>query len=190
MHPADLKQALLDLGLDKPGLAGLLGVTLRAVNMWSAGDREVPGPAAAYIRLLQSLPAALQAKEIAQLRRGDQIMYDGMYAVEYEGKAGRGAAVLVFMDGVVFGHDGGVRYDGTYAPSPGEPGKMEMRLWLTVPPGVALVQGVAPQPAEYRFEIHVSVRPRGNAPLNVQTPYGPVVSQLRFLRPLPDQLAA
>ena len=190
MNTENLKQAMIALGLSKSELARLLGVTLRAVSMWDSGDREIPGPAVAYLRLLQSIPKALQAKEFAQLSKGNPMLYDGMYLVKYTGRDGEGATVLVFIDGIVFGHDGGVQYDGAYAPSPNESGSMDLQLCLTVPPGVALVQGVPAQPAEYRFEIRIRLPARANAPINVQTPYGPVVGQLSFLRPLPSQLAA
>ncbi len=190
MQADDLKTALVEIGLEKSDLARLLGVTLRAVNMWMAGDREVPGPAGAYLRLLRSLPPALQAQEIATLSKGDGIMYDGLFAVEYSGLTGRGAATPVFSNGVIFGHDGGVAYDGTYAPSRSVPEQMEIQLWLTVPPGVPLVQGVPGQPAEYRFAIRTSIPARGVANQTVQTPYGAVDYALRFLRTLPDALAA
>ena len=188
MQREDLIRALADLEIGKSEFAMLLGVTVRAVGMWSSGDREIPGPVAAYLRLLQSLPGALQVREMARLSKGEAIMYDGMYRVEYQGIEGAGTAALIFQNGIVFGHDGGVIYDGDYAPS--EPGLMDLHLYLTVPPGVALVQGVAPQHSEYRFEIRARVPARGNAPLKIETPFGIVVCRLSFLRPLPSSLAA
>ena len=185
MQSNDLQIALVKLDLEKAELAALLGVTLRTVHMWIAGDREVPGPAVAYLRLLQSLSRELQAKEIA-LSKGQMIM-DGMYRVDYAGSTSRGSAALVFQkDGTIFGHDGQVSYDGTFSPSLIEPGKMDLNLQLTVPSGVALAQGVAPQPAEYQFAIRVQIPPRSKSPINVPTPYGPIISQLCFLRPLPN----
>ena len=189
MDTKDLVAAMAELGVGKSELARLLGVTVRAVNMWCTGDREFSGPAVAYLRLLRSLPRALQVAEITRLE-GKPMTYDGLYYVDYVGQAGQGNVTLVFMDGMVFGHDGGVQYDGTYMPSPGAPGHMDVSLLLTVPAGVALVQGVPAQPAEYRFPIAVRVPARGQVPLTAETPYGAIAFQIRYLRPLPDKLAA
>lgn len=189
MDAKQLIEALSALGLGKQGFARLLGVTVRAVNMWCAGDREIPGPGIAYLRLLQSLPRAMQAAEFAKLEN-NPMSYDGLYYVDYAGQSGTGNVTLVFMDGIVFGHDGGVQYDGTYAPSPNAPGHMDLRLKLVVPPGVALVQGKPAQPAEYNFEINVRVPARGQVPLRTETPYGPIAFRISYLRPLPERLAA
>lgn len=196
MDAKQLNDALVALSLGKQAFARLLGVTLRAVNMWCSGDREVPGPAVAYLRLLQSLPRALQAAELAKLE-GTTMSYDGLYYVDYAGPAGTGNVTLVFLDGFVFGHDGGSRgesggvlYDGTYVPAPGAPGHMDIRLKLVVPPGVALVQGNSAQPAEYNFTIDVRVPARGSAPIRKETPYGPVAFRISYLRGLPGTLAA
>lgn len=189
MDAKQLIDTMATLGLEKPTLARLLGVTVRAVNNWIAGDREIPGPAEAYLRLFQSLPRAMQAAEVAKLEN-NAMTYDGLYLVEYEGRAGTGSAALVFMNGVVFGHDGGVQYDGSFEPSPGLPNHMDVRLRLIVPPGVALVQGVPPQPAEYNFTINVRVPTSGRTPLRADTPYGPVAFQIGRLRGLPERLAA
>lgn len=189
MDSIQLNDALVALGLEKRGFARLVGVTPRAVDMWCSGNREIPGPAVAYLRLLQSLPRALQAAELAKLE-GTVMSYDGLYFIEYVGSAGHGNVTLVFMDGIVFGHDGGVYYDGTYEPAPGAPGHMDLRLKLVVPPGVALVQGIPPQPAEYNFDINVRVPARGVAPLQTETPYGPVAFRISYLRALPAMIAA
>lgn len=189
MDAKQLNDALVALKLGKQAFARLVGVTLRAVNMWCSGDREVPGPASAYLRLLQSLPRALQAAELAKLE-GSTMSYDGLYFIEYVGRQGQGDVTLVFMDGIVFGHDGGVQYDGTYEPAAGAHGHVDVRLKLVVPPGVALVQGVPPQPAEYNFDINVRVPARGTAALQTETPYGPVAFRISYLRGLPGTLAA
>lgn len=189
MDAKPLIETLSELGLGKQGFARLLGVTVRAVNMWCTGDREIPGPAIAYLRLLHSLPRALQAAEFAKLEN-NPMSYDGLYFIEYAGRVGEGNVTLVFMDGIVFGHDGGVQYDGSFDPSPGVPGHMDVRLRLVVPPGVALVQGVPPQPAEYNFTINVRVPTSGCSPLRADTPYGPVAFQIGRLRGLPERLAA
>jgi hypothetical protein len=190
MDKTQLTDALRDLSLSKPELARLIGVTARAVNLWSSGERDIPGPAIAYLRLLQSLPKALRTQELARINQENHMKYDGMYAVEFVGRTGDGICALVMMDGCVFGHDGGVHYDGTYEPNQSDPGKMDLSLNLTVPAGVALVQGVPAQPAEYRFPLSVSIPARGVTQQNISTPYGPVQCKIRYLRPIPAQLTA
>ncbi len=56
--------ALDSLGLSSPDFAKLVGVTPRAVSLWLASQREVPGPVRAYARLLLSLPPHLRRAEI------------------------------------------------------------------------------------------------------------------------------
>jgi hypothetical protein len=189
MNEKEFNDCLAKLGLPKLEVAQLLGVTLRAVNFWSAGSREVPPPAIAYLRLLSSLPSALRAQELARLKEAP-MMLDGMYLVEYVGREGTGTCVIVLMDGIAFGHDSQVIYDGVYAPNEKRAGWVDLKLRLTVPPGVALVQGVPAQPAEYRFDLAATIPARGSARLQVTTPYGPVNCNIRFLRALPVQLAA
>jgi hypothetical protein len=185
-----LSHTLSDLAVSKTEFAALVGVTTRAVNLWTSGEREVPGPAAAYLRLFQSLPMALRVQELARVREG-QMEYSGMYSVEFSGPAGQGICALVLMDGYVFGHDGGVQYDGTYAPNQADPAQIDLNLKLTVPPGVELVQGVPAQPVGYWFPLSVSIPARGTSTQSVSTPYGPPIQcTIRYLRAIPGQLAA
>ncbi|MFA6020583.1 MAG: helix-turn-helix transcriptional regulator [Rhodospirillales bacterium] len=187
MNASDLRNALLELGLGQAQFARLIEVTPRAVSLWLAGEREIPGPVEAYLNLLSSLPKALFVKELARLKQEDTVMSDGMYGVEFIGNTGSGVAVLVFSGGTVFGADSGkVQYDGTYQPSPTNIEKVDVHLHLTVPPNTQLVQGVPPQPMAYGFDIDCSLAPRGGSELNVPTPFGIVKARVTFLRPLPN----
>lgn len=56
--------ALDKLSLSSPNFSKLVGVTPRAVSLWLSGQREVPGPVHAYVRLLLSLPPHLRRREI------------------------------------------------------------------------------------------------------------------------------
>ena len=141
MVAAELRSLLKPMQLGQNQLAALLGVTTRAVGMWVNGEREVPGPVAAYVNLLRSLPRSLFEKELNRLENEPELL-DGMYLVEFAGADEFGVAMLVMKDGTVFGSDnGGVLYDGTYERT-GVPGEVLMTLTLTVPAGVALVQGI------------------------------------------------
>lgn len=65
----ELRTSLAKMGISQAELSRLLDVTTRAVSMWMASDRVLPGPVEAYVRLLQSLPEELQAVELGRLRR-------------------------------------------------------------------------------------------------------------------------
>lgn len=190
MSASELRVTLATLGLSQVDLARLLGVTARAVNLWATDERGVPGPAAAYLRLLLGLPKALQAKELARLNQEKVVMSEGMYLFTYQGRTGTGAGVLVLTDGRAFGTDTGVQYDGTYAPSPSRPGFVDVRLRATVPPGIGLVQGVPAQPAPYWFDLTCTFPARGSADLEIPTPYGAVRVKVKFLRGVPELMAA
>lgn len=190
MDAAKLRQILADLGITQVILARLLGVTPRAVNLWIAGERDVPRPVEAYLRLLVSLPKAIQAQEFDRLNKEATQMLDGMYAINFVGKSGQGNGVIILTGGLVFGSDGGVQYDGTYEPSSTQPGKVDVHLKLTVPPGVWLVQGVPAQPVEYRFDIDCTFAPGTTSTVKIQTPFGPIQVKIEFLRAIPKELAA
>ena len=186
MDLADLRLTLDVLSLSQVDLARLIGISSRAISLWLSGEREVSGPAAAYVTLLLSLPRALQAKEISRIRKEDPHMSEGMYKFTYEGTTGAGLGILVLEHGRAFGSDGGVLYDGTYEPSTDRPGDVSVHLHLTVPPGVPLVQGVPAQPMSYGFDVDWTFASRGTTMISVQTPYGPPVrGHIEFLRPVP-----
>lgn len=192
MTPDEFKAALDDLQLRQNQAAELLGVTTRAVGMWVNNEREIPGPVAAYLTLLLSLPGALRAKELARHRKDNSEMFEGMYRVDYVGAAGFGAAVLVFKDGEIFGYDEGqVSYDGTYNPT-GVPGEVSLKVTLSVPPGVPLVQGFVAGHSGYTFDVG-PVRVNLSQPEKVfdvatpvNKPNGTVRGRIRKLRNLPN----
>jgi len=184
MNATDLREAIGALNITQAELARLVDVTPRAISLWLAGEREIAGPVASYLRLLLSLPSALQAKELAKLKSEDPKMYEGMYGVIFQGATGTGIAALVLSRGLIFGSDGAVKYDGTYKPSE-RTGYADLNLHLLVPPGVPLVQGVPAQPMVYGFDLNCSIAARGNTQLNIQTPFGQVQAAINFLRDIP-----
>jgi transcriptional regulator with XRE-family HTH domain len=186
MNASELRNALMELGLGQAQFARLVEVTPRAVSLWLAGEREIPGPVEAYLNLLSSLPKALFVKELARLKQEVSDMYEGMYLFSYHGQKGGGHGLLVLMNGAVFGYDGGVHYDGSYQPSASTPGNVDVNLHMTIPPGVALVQGVPPQPMSYGYDLDCSFNPNETTNLMVQTPFGPVQATIRLARKLPN----
>lgn len=51
MEPEELRRALVQLDLTQAEAARALGVGLRTVQGWVAGEHEIPGPAARLVRL-------------------------------------------------------------------------------------------------------------------------------------------
>jgi hypothetical protein len=190
MIPSQLKAALETLELPQNQLAALLGVTTRAVGMWANGEREIPGPVAAYVNLLVSLPRAISTKELAR-RREEPEMLEGMYRLDFSGSAGFGVAALVIKDGTVFGSDvSGVLYDGHYEPT-GTPGEVTVTLTLTVPPRVALVQGIVADHRGFTFQVgpqKLNLLKAGefSVATPVNGPRGVVKARISKLRDLPD----
>lgn len=67
MTPADLKTLRLVSGLTQGGLAVLLGVNVRAVQRWDAGDRRI-GPLAA-----SAIASACWGNQATKLALGERI---------------------------------------------------------------------------------------------------------------------
>src|ERR1700674_1457670 len=115
MTSDDLRSLLMEFGLTQADFARLIGVTLRAVTLWVADERAIPGPAEAYVRLLRLLPPNLRQVELNRLKQKGTNMRDGMFGITFQGQHGRGMGMLIFDSGRVYGTDeAGVRYDGGY----------------------------------------------------------------------------
>jgi hypothetical protein len=182
----DLKLALSELSISQVDLARLVGVTTRAVAMWMAGDREVPGAVEAYVRLLGSLTAAQRQVELARAKDRRTMMRDGMYGVEYDTSQGSGMACLVLDTGRVYGADPmGGKYDGEYVYDETS-GLADLSLKVTMPPNVLSVLGIK-NPYEWSIDVRTKLNPKmDSGSLEVATSVGkPISATYRFLRPLP-----
>lgn len=73
MDSAQLEAAIVGLGVRKAEASRLLGVTPRAMSMWLHGDRSIPGPVEAYMRLALSIPRECLALELDRLRTKEGI---------------------------------------------------------------------------------------------------------------------
>ena len=80
MTTDELRSFLRETGMSQAQLARLLDVTPRAVTLWLAGDRTVPGPAEAYIRLFRAMPTSVRLVEMQRLKVTKAAMRDGVYA--------------------------------------------------------------------------------------------------------------
>lgn len=110
---------------------------------------------------------------------------DGIYSLIFRGLTDWGMAVLVLRHGLVCGADlHAVQIDGVYSVTAEA---LTVNVTITVPPGVALVQGTPAQPTTYQFPISASF-PLGHIgtsnPTLVNTPVGPLNILLRKLRDL------
>ncbi len=112
-------------------------------------------------------------------------MVDGIYSLTYRGAVDWGIGMLIMQRGIIVGSDaGGVLYDGTYRD---QGDRLDVRLTMTVPPGVTLAQGTPAQPTAYSIPINVSLFKRvltTGEPVLLQLPPGPVNVIFRKLRAL------
>jgi hypothetical protein len=183
----DLKTALAELGITQADFARLINVTPRAVALWMADERAIPGAAEAYVRLLRLLPPNLRQVELSRLIQKGTAMRDGMFGITFQGQQGAGMGVLVFDNGRVYGTDTeGVRYDGEYLFNEST-GLADVKLKVTFPPDVKAVFGIS-NPYEWAFDVTTKFDPKQQSgALAVNTSLGkPINAQFRFLRVLPE----
>jgi hypothetical protein len=75
MQPETFPASVLRVSLERMHVtqvefSRLVGVTPRAVALWLAGDRAIPGPVAAYVRVFKQLTRAGRIRELHRLRAG------------------------------------------------------------------------------------------------------------------------
>lgn len=113
---------------------------------------------------------------------------EGFYSIQYQGISGVGLGLLAFDTNIVTGVDiAGVLYDGEYQHNQRND-MLDVRLTLTVPPGVHLVMGIPPQSQEATLTIEMSLpRDLGNeTPVTVPTTDGQVTVLFRKIRDFPS----
>ena len=182
-----LKAILVECQISQTDLARLLSVTARAVNLWIANERSIPGPAEAYLRLFDLLPPNLRQIELNRLKKGGIGMRDGFFGITFQTSTDSGMGVLIFENGRVCGTDvGGVRYDGNYIFEENT-GLANVTLKVTFPPNVVSVFGIS-NPYEWSIDVTTCFNPKYNSgALPVKTSLGKSLkAQYNFLRDLPD----
>jgi Helix-turn-helix len=141
MSTATLRTVLERFGLTQVEFAELLSVTPRTVSLWATGETQLPGPVLAYLRVLQLLGPDGVAAELLNLDRRKQMLDNGLYKIDFAGRAGWGDGVLVLQNGAVTGCDiGNVQYDGAYSFDNGKRVN-KIELTIAVPPYGELVTG-------------------------------------------------
>lgn len=187
MNSNELKAILGEMGITQADFARLIGVTSRAVTLWMADERAIPGPAEAYLRVLRLLPANLRQIELNRLKQKGSGMRDGMFGITFQGQSGAGMGMLIFDNGRVYGTDTeGVRYDGEYLYDESS-GIAKVKIKITFPANVRAVFGIA-NPYEWSIDVTTAFNPLQNSgALTVQTSIGkPIRAQYVFLRSLPE----
>jgi hypothetical protein len=191
LHGSGFRAILTELGLTQADFARLIGVTPRAVALWTADERQIPGPVEAYLRVFRLLPPNLRQIELNRLKERGTKMRDGIFKIIFQGQTGSqqvaGVGMLIFENGRVYGSDTeGVRYDGTYMYNEGS-GLADVKIKVTFPPNVRAVFGIS-NPYEWAFDVTATFDPKKDAGVvPVKTSLGkPITAQFVFLRSLPE----
>ena len=185
-----LKNTLQRLGLKQIELARLIDVSPRTVSLWATGDAPLPGPVAAYLRLLSNLSTKERAAELARINGRQKMFDEGLYALRYthaeKDQHETGSALAVLRSGKILGSDrwGGV-FSGSYEFEPAtETNTMHVRL--SVPPDGELITGHQAGPEGATIDIvgtFVRATPLSTATVDVAG--NPVDIELTYLGPLP-----
>ena len=186
MNGLDLKKVISGLGISQVELAALVDVTPRAVTLWVSGERGVPGPVEAYLRVLRMLPPSQLQLERSHKKRAFE-MRDGIYTIRYQFEQNSGVATLVFDHGQIFGIDvGNAKYDGDYEYDPAF-GFATAKVKVTFPKNGMSVFGVQ-HPFEWSIDIVAIFNPHVDAgDISVKTSLGhELPAQFEFGRSLPN----
>jgi transcriptional regulator with XRE-family HTH domain len=178
---------LTELNISQADFARLIGVTSRAVTLWMADERAIPGSVDGYLRLLRLLTPNLRQMEFNRLKQKGTGMRDGMFGITFQGQEGSGMGILIFDNGRIYGTDtGGVRYDGEYLFDE-ESSIANVKAKITFPPNVPSVFGIS-NPYEWAFDVTTSFNPKQNSgAIALKTSFGkPLNAQFVFLRNLPE----
>lgn len=191
MTGLNLKDALDRLGLLQSEFARLVDVSPRTISLWATGEKSMPGPATAYLRLLERLPKDVLTDELKRLERRPKMFDQGIYSLHYRGRDmaehDGGNALAVLRNGKIFGSD---RWGGVFAGSyefdaADESTRVHVRI--DVPPNGELVTGFAAGPKGASIDIAGKFdRPAPQSISVVEVAGRPVEVQLTYLGPLPN----
>lgn len=191
MCDLNLKESLDRLGLLQSEFARLIDVSPRTVSLWATGEKTFPGPAAAYVSLLERLPKEALTEELTRVGQRSKMFDQGVYGLHYRGRDmvehEGGNALAVLRNGKIFGSD---RWGGVFAGSyefdnASETTRVHVRV--DVPPYGELVTGYAAGPKGASIDIAGTFdRPAPQSISVVEVAGRPVEVQLTYLGPLPN----
>lgn len=184
-----LKDILDQLGLRQTELARLLDVSPRTVSLWATGETALPGPVAAYLRVVRSRPDVLHL-ELKRLEGREKMLDEGIYGFTYKGEhmgiPDGDSALAVLRNGKILGSDrAGVVFAGSYEYD-GVRGINRVHVRIQVPPEGELVTGYAAGPEGAVLDIAGSfVRAAPYSKSVIEVAGRPVEITLSYLGPLP-----
>lgn len=186
-----LRVALERLGLKQTELAELLSVSPRTVSIWATGAAALPGPVAAYLRVVQSLAPAQLSLELGRLDGRQRMLDEGIYSLNYRaeiaGQADADDGLAVLRNGRILGSDrwGGV-FTGSYLFDPATTSNT-VHIRMQIPPGGRLISGYTAGPKGSTLEFVASLERAAPVSTTVVDVAGqPVEVQLTYLGPLPN----
>ncbi len=186
-----LKDILDQAGLKQAELARLLDVSPRTVSLWATGDTALPGPVAAYLRVMQSAGPELVAQELSRLEdralKFDEGIYGLSYSGEHAGLREGGDALAVLRAGKIFGSDrwGGI-FSGSYHFDPKHQIN-QVHVRVQVPPDGELVTGFSGGQGGATVDIVAELeRAAPVATAIVDVAGRPIELKLKYLGPLPN----
>jgi len=187
MDGANLKRVLDRLGIRQADLARLVKVSPRTVSLWATGERQIPGPIAGYLRVLQTLTPKQLADELSNLEKKNEMLDEGFYRISYGGVHGLGCGCLIVKNGSITGADeGGGLYDGVYRFDKDENVNV-MEMILSMDPNSDPVTGVLAGQQGARIMMRAEFeKPSPIANFSVDVAGKPVAAELRFVRSLPS----
>lgn len=191
MSESGLKAILERLGLRQSELARLIEVSARTVSQWATGDASLPGPVAAYLRVLQVLPPELLADEFARLEGRKRMLDEGIYSLSCRADncetTESDAALAVLRNGKILGSDRqGALFTGSYEYDVATQ-RNKMHIRLQVPPNGVLFTGGGAGPGGAVVDIigaFERATPASRALVDVSG--AKVELRLTYLGPLPN----
>ncbi len=185
-----LKYTLERFGLRQAEFARLLAVSPRTVSQWATGTSEIPGPVAAYLRLLTNSGPAGVAGELSRLKGRSYMLDEGLYGLSYRAEKvaepETGDALAVLRNGKILGSD---RWGGMFAGSYAYDAACKLNrvhVRLDLPPDGVLVTGYRAGPSGATLEI-VGTFERATPVLQavVDVAGQPIAVELTYIGPLP-----
>jgi len=191
MSENGLKYALERFGLRQAEFARLLAVSPRTVSQWATGTSEIPGPVAAYLRLLRHSGPDGVAGELSRLEGRSYMLDEGLYGLSYRAEEEEtgpegGDALAVLRNGKILGSD---RWGGVFAGSYVYDAACKLNrvhVRLDMPPDGVLVTGYRSGPAGETLEIVATFERAAPVSQAVVKVEGKAVAvELTYIGPLP-----
>ena len=187
----NLKGTLELLGLQQTEFARLIDVNPRTVSLWVTGKAPLPGPAGAYLRVLQSAGPGAVSNELSSLARRSRMLDEGIYSVCHRNPEGgpdcAGNAIAVLRSGKILGSDreGGL-FSGSYEFDPAS-GLNHVQIRFSIPPEGTLVTGFTAGSGGATLDIvgeFTRASPVSKVVIDIDSQ--PIEVELSYLGPLPN----